>query len=98
MTSKIKKLVVRSMRQIRTGQKWMGADGLINLESSALLILFFMLFFNALFAIIFTFLIILGKCVFDSTRGRTNEKHDFICACIGIVLGLILAHAKYIGC
>ena len=81
--NKVKDKVVR-------GYKWIGTDGIINMETSALLVMLFMVFFPVFWASILTFIIVVGKCTFDKTRGRENEKHDFVCAIVGILLGVIL--------
>ena len=72
------------------GYHWIGLDGLINMETSALLVMFFLLFLPAIWASIITFLIVIGKCVIDERNGSQKETHDFICAVVGIVVGLIL--------
>lgn len=80
------------------GYRWIGIDGLINMETSALLVMFFLLLFPAVWASLITFLIVLGKCVLDKREGSQKETHDFICSVVGIVVGLILgiAHAVVI--
>lgn len=77
------------------GYKWIGMDGLVNMETSALLVLFFLLLFPAIWASVITLVIVVGKCVLDEKRGSEKETHDFICSVIGIVIGLIIgiAHA-----
>ena len=72
------------------GYEWLGIDGVVNMETSALLVMLFMVFFPVFWASILTFLIVIGKCTFDKSRGRENEKHDFICCIVGILLGVIL--------
>lgn len=73
------------------GYKWLGTDGIINMETSALLMIVFTLFFPILWSAFLTFLIVLGKCALDKTKERNDEKHDLICAVIGIIIGIILA-------
>ena len=75
------------------GYKWIGIDGLINMETSALLVMFFLLLFPAIWASFITLVIVVGKCLFDKRRGSDKETHDFICAIIGIIGGLILGIA-----
>lgn len=72
------------------GYEWLGIDGIVNMETSALLVMLFMVFFPVFWSSILTFLIVIGKCAIDKSRGRENEKHDFICCIIGILLGVIL--------
>lgn len=72
------------------GKKWMGADGIINLESAALITIFLKLFFPLNWAMIFTGVIGVAKSTLDKSNGHENETHDLICLFIGIVLGAIL--------
>lgn len=80
------------------GYKWLGDDGLINMESSALLTIFFMIFFPIVWSVILTLIVVCAKCAFDKSRGHENEKHDLICACTGVIIGAILGsvHAAVI--
>lgn len=78
----------------RRGIEWVGKDGLITMETSALLVIFFMIFFQPLFAMAISFLLVLGKCLLDKKRGSEHEKHDFICSLIGVVGGVILGAAN----
>lgn len=79
----------------RLGVKWIGTDGLLNMETSALITIFLMIFFPVLWATILTFVGVMLKCILDKSRGHENEKHDFVCALIGVLVGAILgpAHA-----
>ncbi len=80
------------------GYKWLGDDGLINMESSALLTIFFMIFFPIVWSVILALIVACAKCAFDKSRGHENEKHDLICACAGVIIGAILGsvHAAVI--
>lgn len=78
------------------GYRWLGNDGIINLESSALIVIILMLFFPIIWASILTLIIIISKCTFDKSRGREGEKHDLICAIIGVLFGIILGSAHAI--
>lgn len=82
----------------KRGIEWTGIDGLVNMETAALLVVFLRIMFPFPCCAILSFLIMLLKCVIDSKRGHGNEKHDFICAFIGVVCGVILsmAHAAVI--
>ena len=77
-------------KKIYNGYKWIGTDGIINMETSALLVMIFMLFFPVLWASLLTFIIVISKCVLDKSKGHKNELHDMICAVVGILLGIIL--------
>jgi hypothetical protein len=74
----------------KKGFKWIGYDGLINMESSALLTIFFMIFFPKFISMLLTALIVIGKCIIDKRNGHEQELHDFICAFVGIAFGAIL--------
>lgn len=80
------------------GYKWLGDDGIINLESSALLTIFFMILFPIAWSVILTLIVVCAKCAFDKSRGSEKEKHDLICACAGVIIGAILGsvHAAVI--
>ena len=75
------------------GISWIGIDGLLNMETSALLTIFFMIFFPVMWAMIFSVVIVVGKCLFDKSRGHENELHDLICAVIGVLVGAMLGPA-----
>ena len=76
-----------------TGRKWIGYDGLLNMETFALVAIFFMIFMPTFVSASVTFLLALAKCYCDRKRGHVNEKHDLICAGIGIIFGCILGLA-----
>ena len=79
----------------KRGLEWLGVDGILNMETSALLTIFFMIFFPVCWSMMFSAIVVLGKCLLDKSRGHKNEMHDFICALIGVLVGAILgpAHA-----
>ena len=89
----VKTFFVNVKNKLTKGYKWLCIDGIINMETSALLVMLFMVFFPVFWSSILTFLIVIGKCMFDKSRGRENEKHDFICCIVGILLGVILGTA-----
>ena len=72
------------------GYNWLGADGIINMETSALSMIAFMTLLPIFWSAILTFIIVVGKCALDKSRGRENEKHDLICSVVGILFGVIL--------
>ena len=80
--------------KVYEGYKWLGNDGIINLESSALIVIILMLFFPIFWSAIFTFIIMVSKCALDKSKGREDEKHDLVCAVIGILFGVILGSAQ----
>lgn len=86
----IKSFFVKVKDTVTKGYEWLGTDGLLNMETSALLVMLFMLFFPVFWAALLTFIVVIGKCALDKSRGRENEKHDFICAIVGILVGIIL--------
>lgn len=75
------------------GKKWIGYDGLLNLESSALMVIVFFVFFHYSLAVLFAVIVAGTKCYVDYKNGHQNEKHDLICSSIGIILGFILVIA-----
>ena len=94
----LKKHYSKLVLTYQAGIKWVSLDGLVNMETSALLTMFLMLFFPTYVAAVATLLIVVGKCTLDKKRGHENETHDLICACIGIVIGMIfgLAHIAFV--
>jgi hypothetical protein len=86
----VKTFFAKVKEKLVKGYNWLGIDGIVNMETSAILVMLFMVFFPVFWAAILTFLIVIGKCMFDKSRGRENEKHDFICCIVGILLGVIL--------
>ena len=77
----------------KSGRKWIGFDGLLNMETFALATIFFMIFLPVVFSVGITIVIALAKCLCDNKKGHLNEKHDLICAAIGIIFGCILGLA-----
>jgi len=75
------------------GRKWIGYDGLLNMETFALVAILLMTFMPIFVSAAVTFLLALAKCYCDRKHGHTNEKHDLICAGIGIIFGCILGFA-----
>lgn len=86
----VKKFFCGVKNKLTEGYNWLGTDGIINMETSALLMIIFMLFFPVFWAAILTFILVIGKCTLDKSRGSEKEKHDFLCAIIGILFGVIL--------
>lgn len=76
-----------------TGRKWIGYDGLLNMETFALVAIFFMIFMPTAISAGVTFLLALAKCYCDKKKSHVNEKHDLICAGIGIIFGCIIGLA-----
>lgn len=75
------------------GRKWIGYDGLLNMETFALVAILFMIFMPIFVSAGVTFLLALVKCYCDRKQGHANEKHDLICAGIGIIFWCILGFA-----
>lgn len=75
------------------GYKWIGPDGLLNLETAALLMVVLTLIFPTIASAFITFIIMCAKCIGDSLEGRENEEHDLICSIIGLVFGIIICIA-----
>lgn len=98
MMNRMKTFFKNIKENLINGYKWLGTDGIINMETSALLMLIFMVFFPVATSAILTFLLVIGKCTFDKSRGSENETHDFVCAIVGILFGVIIGtvHAAVI--
>ena len=78
----------------KRGMEWIGTDGLINMETAAILTIFLMIFFPTMWAMLFSAFVVVGKSIFDKTKGHTKEGHDLICAVIGVLLGALLGFAQ----
>ena len=74
----------------KKGKNWIGTDGLLNIETSALITLVLMFFFPAFWSMLFGFIIILVKCLLDKSKGHEDEEHDLICATVGVIIGAII--------
>ena len=74
----------------RKGKKWIGTDGLLNMETSALITLFLFIFFPIFWSMLFSLIILLVKCLLDMNKGHDNEEHDLICGGIGIIIMSII--------
>lgn len=70
---------------------WIGKDGLLCLETSAILILFFLGFLPMLWAFLATLLSGVIKSIIDKRDGSSCEKHDLLCNVIGCILGILLS-------
>ena len=77
----------------RRGIEWIGLDGLANMESSALLVIFFMIFFRPLVSIILSFILMSLKCAVDKKKKHNGELRDFLMSVIGIAGGTVLGLA-----
>lgn len=71
----------------KKGKKWIGIDGFLNMETSALITLVLMIFFPICWSMLFGFIIVLVKCLLDKSKGHEDEEHDLICAAIGVIIG-----------
>ena len=75
----------------RKGKKWIGVDGLANMETFALLVIVFTIVFPLLTSIALNLFLSGAKCFIDKLHGHDGEAHDLICALIGIVFGALIA-------
>lgn len=102
LLEKISRFFSRSIQRIkernRRGIEWVGVDGLASMETSALLVIFLMLFCPVIWAMVISFLLVVGKSILDKSRGKEDEAHDLICCIIGVIFGTILGtvHAAVI--
>ena len=76
------------MRNARLG--WIRTDGLLHLETSAILCVVFTAFLPWWGASAATLAIGVGKELWDKEHGGVATWHDVICDIIGILLGLAL--------
>lgn len=74
----------------KKGKKWIGNDGLLNMETAALITLLLLCFFPIWWSMFFTLIIMLVKSFLDMSKGHEKEYHDIICASIGIIIGAII--------
>lgn len=72
------------------GMQWVGLDGLANMETSALLVIFLMLFCPVIWSMAISIILVVGKSLLDTKKGSSDEKHDLICCIVGVLLGAIL--------
>lgn len=70
---------------------WIGVGGLVCLETSAILILFFLGFLPILWAFLTTLILGVIKSIIDLRHGSHCEKHDLLCNVVGCVLGIMLS-------
>lgn len=82
----------------KRGIEWVNIYGLANMSVSAILTIFLMLFFPAVWSMVLSVIIVMLKCLKDKKNGSGHECHDFICSVIGVIAGLILgvAHAAVV--
>ena len=77
----------------RRGTKWFGPDGFLNLETAALAYLFLVIFLSIPCAVAVTMCGAVIKCAYDAYHGSIDERHDILCAGLGVVVGIILSLA-----
>jgi len=70
---------------------WIKTDGLLHLETSALIAIAISLIFPWAIAGGITLLIGIGKELWDKEHGRVASWHDIVCDIGGIAIGLFLA-------
>ena len=85
-----KKVAAALKANARDGIRWAGADGLLNMETAALLTIALGIFLPVMWSMIVSFIGVLVKCSTDEKRGRAGEVHDLVCATVGVVIGAIL--------
>ena len=78
INDKLQNIWEKIKSQNNRGLEWIGIDGIANAESAALLTLFLMMFCSIVWAMAISMFIVMGKCIFDRTRGHENETHDLI--------------------
>ena len=90
----IKTQALNLKNNTKRGIDWVGVNGLANLGTSALLTIFLMLFFPAVWSMVSSIAIVMTKCLMDKKKGSNNECHDFICSVLGVIVGVILGVAQ----
>ncbi len=75
------------------GAKWAGYDGLLNMETGALMVIFLKVFLPTLWAAAAAFISVLIKSAIDENNGQKGEVHDLVCATVGVTIGVILLAA-----
>ena len=82
------------MRKIDIIANWIyrkiGADGLLHILVAAIIFKVCWLLFGVLFGLILTFVIGVGKEIYDSKTGGKFSNTDLVCDVIGILLTLII--------
>lgn len=86
----MKEFYSRAKAKMQKGYKWIGTDGLLTMETAAILVGVFMVFLPVFYAMIGGLVIAVAKCALDKSRGSENEKHDLVCAVVGVAGGAIL--------
>lgn len=74
----------------KRGIKWAGTDGILNMETTALITIALGIFLPIVWSAASGFVISIIKCSTDEKKGRSGEIHDLVCATAGVVVGAIL--------
>lgn len=72
---------------------WVRRDGLLHIESCALLVIVLSLGLPVWAASVLGLLVGIGKEVWDRYHGGVPSWHDFFCDCIGVALGALVGWA-----
>lgn len=77
---------------LRRVREWVRVDGLLHIETSALLVMFLAGFLPVPGAAMLTLFVGIGKEFYDLFRhdGNPGWDHDLLCDLIGIALGVVL--------
>ena len=70
---------------------WVRRDGLLHIESCALLVIVLSLGLPVWAASVLGLLVGIGKEVWDRYHGGVPSWHDVFCDCIGVALGALVA-------
>ena len=69
---------------------WVRRDGLLHIESCALLVIVLSLGVHVWLAAVLGLLVGIGKEVWDKYKGGVPSWHDVFCDCIGVALGAVI--------
>ena len=69
-------------------RSWIRRDGLLHLETCALIVVLFSAIVPVWVASVVAFLAGIGKELWDLEHGGVASWHDLICDCMGIAVGI----------
>jgi len=70
--------------------KWIRQDGLLHIETSALLVVAISVLLPVWLSIVISFIFGIGKELWDKYHGGVPSWHDVICDIIGLAVGALI--------
>jgi cell shape-determining protein MreD len=70
--------------------KWIRQDGLLHIETSALLVVAISVLLPVWLSIVISFIFGIGKELWDKYHGGVSSWHDVICDIIGLAVGALI--------